>query len=746
MNPEDSARVLQALVREYISPDIDLLPGILAKVEERNRSKMKLGTKLLIAFGVVVLVMAVVLISVPAAANAMRGLFGYIPGVGIVEREAPIRVLAGPASITRDGITVEVTAATLTGDRTHIEYRTFGVPQSAMPDRENVIGCTTLPYLRLPDGTQISHTNNDYGPVPAGINEAVFVMPCIPFTLPGTEPTGWELPLKFVVAPRDFYVGPVIDRSPSPQPSEVTQPAPPPGTSSTTPTVEVARSLTVIKEIETQDGYILVGGLSPQVRREGLASGEMEIKDATGKKVAYTQPENLGLNALGLDPNEFYWEAQFKAAGLTYPLTVSFSGVSLQQADPQATAEFSFDAGPDPQAGQEWMPDEEIELAGHTLKLLSIGVGSRGGYSFEFQGDPQVYSADVQIKGYTPTGGGGGWGGPKGSFTRSVTFVQIPTGVLTVTLSNLTITGDALTWEGQWSPATPRTDLPANPTPQPGLCLAAGTLGQLSPAASEWPGGKALVYEQVVDGAPWGLAVYNLEGGQRQGITTNGNWGALSPDGNEVAYSASDNGIHIIDLATGTDRTLENATGFDLHWSPDGKQIAYVGSGANSAGIFVVGVDGAGGRHVASSDHAAVAGWAPDGAALYFAVPYTGAAAWKIYVLDLASGASQELFTIENGTAKLLNPALSPDGRWIAYRGRDNSSLYLVRTDGSGMHVVMDDSRVAGIAWTRSGWLGASLREPGSNLSKVVLLKPDTCEAYRAPIAPHGDLEGLFIP
>ena len=68
-------------------------------------------------------------------------LFGYIPGVGIVDQSNPIRVLAEPVSVTRDGITVTVTSATLTGDRTQIAYRIFGVPGSAYPDREDVAGC-----------------------------------------------------------------------------------------------------------------------------------------------------------------------------------------------------------------------------------------------------------------------------------------------------------------------------------------------------------------------------------------------------------------------------------------------------------------------------------------------------------------------------------------------------------------------------------------------------------------------------
>ena len=659
---------------------------------------------------------------------AIARLFGYIPDVGIVDQSSPIRVLAEPVSITRDGISITVTSATLTGDRTHIDFRIFGVPSSAYPEREDVHGCWSQPYLRLADGTQlVAQINYGYEPVPANVNKAVFVMPCISSTLPGKVPENWELPLRFVPAPPDLTVMPVIEL---------------------TPAALADNSVTVSKEIETSDGYILIGQFQSQ-NQPGIVTGAQEIHDASGKKVAYTYPqdvnEEVNQEADGMPGTG--WAVQFKAAGLVYPLTISFSGVDIFPADPSATAEFTFDAGSNPQPGQEWTPNQEIQLAGHTLKLVSITANSQGNYSFNFQVDPEVYSASLQIMGYTPNGGGGGGGGglTNGKFNVSLSYSELPNGVLTVTLSNLTLIGDSLTWQGQWSPATIRTDLPANPTPQPGVCLMTNSLAQLDPAPSTLSNGKALIYEKL-DTGTWGLAVYNLDGSQKQVVVPNGNWGALSPDGSRVAYSASNNGIHIIDLASQTEKVLPGSGGFNLHWSPDGKQIAYVGMGngvINS--VFVINTDGTQVRQISDLSYESVIGWSSDGL-LYFVAPYTGGAAWKVYSFDLASGTVEERFTIENGTPKFLNPKLSPDGEWIAYRGRDNSSLYLVRTDGSDMHLVLDNVGAVGIEWSSSGWLGVSLRKANSDESTVVLIKPDGCETYLLPTALHGDLEGLFIP
>jgi hypothetical protein len=697
-------------------------------------------------FLIAVIVVSILAIGPQRVFAAVRWLFGYIPGVGIVDQSAPIRVLAEPVSVTHDGITVTVTSATLTGDRTHIEYRIFGVPGSAYPDREDVMGCTTQEYLRLPDGTQLARIDNDFGPVPAGINAATFIMPCIFNTLPGKAPENWELPLRFVLAPPDLTVMPVIELSPSPQVSLT-----PGASASGTPAALADSFVTVNKVIETSDGYILIGQFQPHSKpgESFQETGALEIRDASGKKVSYTYPldvnneinqESAGMPSVG-------WMAQFKAAGLVYPLTISFSGVNIYLADPGATAEFTFDASSNPQLGQVWNLNQEIQLAGHTLTLVSITADSRGGYSFDFQVDPKVYRASVQIAGYTPNGGGGGGGGglTNGEFNTSLSYAQLPSGVLTVNVSDLTLIGDSITWQGQWSPTTPRTDLQANPTLQSGLCLTADSLAQLQPAPSAMANGKALIYEKL-DTGTWGLAVYNLDGSQKQVVVPNGNWGALSPDGSQAAYSASDNGIHIVDLASLTEKILPGAGGFNLHWSPDGKQIAYVGMGdgvINS--VWVITTDGTPARQISDLSYESVIGWSPDGK-LYFVAPYTGGAAWKVYSHEVTSGTTQERFTIVNGTPKFLNPKLSPDGNWIAYRGQDNSSLYLIRTDGSDMHLVLDNIGAVGIEWSRSGWLGVSLRMTNSDESTIVLIKPEGCEAYLLPTALHGDLQGLYIP
>ncbi|MFZ3071008.1 MAG: hypothetical protein WA110_07810 [Anaerolineaceae bacterium] len=699
---------------------------------------------------VVLLLVAGILIAGPQRVYAeFMKLLGYIPGVGIVDQSSPIRVLAEPVTVTRDGISITVTSATLTGEMTDIEYRIFGVSGSAYPDSEDVVGCSEREYLLLADGSQLAQVNFGYQPVPTSVNEAVFVIPCISNTLPGKAPENWEIPLSFVAAPPDLTVMPVTELSPSPQDSLVTDAPEPPEEESNTPTTTMDSPVMVTKVIETSDGYILIGRYQPQSPAGGPVQvlGGAEIVDASGKKVSYTYPLDVN-EAVNQEPPLTGWAVQFKAGGLVYPLTISFSGVEILPADPNATAEFTFDSGSNPQPGQEWVPDQDIQIAGHTLKLVSITANSQENYSFKFEGDPEVEGANVQILGYTPIGGGGGGGLMNGTFSRSLTYSQLPTGLLTVTISNLTLIGDPLTWQGEWTPERIRTDLPANPIPEPGVCLTEDSLAHLEAAPANLTNGKALLYEQLEGTENWGLVLYSLDGSGKQVVVPSGNWGSLSPDGSQVAYPAED-GIHVMDLATNTEKALTGAEGFDLHWSPDGTQIAYIGMGEGEINsVFVVNADGTQTQIHQISDwsYESVIGWSPDGSQLYFVVPFTGGAAWKVYGFDLASNIAQELFTIENGTPKALDPSLSPDGNWIAYRGRDNSSVYLVHPDGSEMHLVVDNAGAVGIEWSQSGWLGMSLRKENSDEHVIVLVKSDACEAYLLPADLHGDLEGLYIP
>jgi len=71
---------------------------------------------------------------------AVLHLFGYIPGVGIVDQNSPIRLLAEPVSITRDGVTVSVNQVVLTGTETRLDFWRLWCSTFCLPKGGSYIG------------------------------------------------------------------------------------------------------------------------------------------------------------------------------------------------------------------------------------------------------------------------------------------------------------------------------------------------------------------------------------------------------------------------------------------------------------------------------------------------------------------------------------------------------------------------------------------------------------------------------
>lgn len=693
-------------------------------------------------FGILILIVIAFLAIGPQRVIAAVGqMLGYIPGVGIVDQNTPIRVLEEPVSITRDGITVSVNQAYLTAEKTVLDTGISGVPLSAYPKNEAETGCIDREYLRLPDGT----SQDVAAPIPASVNEAVYALPCIPNTIPSAAPTEWELTLRFIPASPDLTVLPVIEVPPS---------APVPTGELATVTEEPLETaeapasalVTVEKVVETEDGYILIGAVKPQVPEGSWLqiTGSAVIRDAEGKKVNYSYPTNWqALAGPSFNQGGDTWALQIKGAGVSFPVMISYGGVVISQVDPTASAQIPFDAGPDPQPEQVWMLNQDVQLAGHTVRLISV-TAYEDGYSFRIDPGPSLSSLSVQIDGYQPDGGGGGGGSWGGIFNTSLAYSELPKGALTLVLSKPLAASPTETWHGQWQPETPRVFAPSAEESASPVCLTAEALSVLQPLPAGLDG-KMLLTEL---NPAQQILLADLDGSQRQVLVSGSGRGALSPDGARLAYS-NEEGITIVELSSGERTVLLDAKGIELHWSPDGNQLAYTAA-EDAYGVFVVDREGqASPRQLSNLGYESIAGWSPDGKELYFAIPSSTNDGFLLRAAEVTTGEVSDLFVLEDSSGKAPMPTVSPDGNWIAYRGSDNSSLYLVRMDGSEGHKVIElpsSYAITGIAWgPGSGLLGVSLITPDTPDGVIVLMQPDNCETYLLPNL-TGMLEGFFIP
>ena len=247
---------------------------------------------------------------------AIMQLFGYIPGVGVVSEDTDIRILEEPVNVTREGITVSVNSMVLTSNESIIDFGTMGVPSSASANVGEGEGCMDMPYLLLDDGTQIDVLGREA--VPADVWDATFVMPCIMGADSAKTPTDWQIPLTFVPAPGDYEVLPVQDVSAAEN-----------ETAQTEESGEGATNLSIEKMIETENGYILVGKLSPasiedQVQQMGVSG----VYDADGKKIVTSYPTDINeyeLMEIKLGDMPFAFE--FAGYDVAFPIRVEVSGV-----------------------------------------------------------------------------------------------------------------------------------------------------------------------------------------------------------------------------------------------------------------------------------------------------------------------------------------------------------------------------------------------------------------------------------
>jgi len=669
---------------------------------------------------------------------AVRQFFtGYIPGVGLVDQSGPIRILAEPVSLTRDGITISVYQAVLTPVETKLEYGVSGVPLSAYPESEAVSGCMEQPYLRLANGAKIDLS----APIPDQINEATFVLPCIFNTLPDRVPIDWELPLSFVAAPPELTIMPVIDVTPKVaiSGSDINQISETPITNLTQSPLA---SITVDSYIETADGYILFGSVRPNIPEGSWLqiTGAATIMDADGNKINYTFPTDVQpLNDSSLSQGGYAWAMQIKGAKVQFPITIRFSGVVISQVDPQASARIIVDVGDNPKPDQVWEINQDIQLGEHTIRLISITANSINGYSFHIDPGSELSGVNVQIDGHQAVGGGGG-SGWRGPFHTSLAYSVLPQGQLTILFTNPLSASFVDSWEVQWQPEIER-EFSASTSDQ-GICWNANTIHSV-PLLPEGLDGR-VVFTQL--NPQLQLVLANMDGSQQQILAAGAARAALSQDGTSLAYSI-DEGIGIQNLISGEYTLMAGIFGRDLHWSPDGNQIAYVSSG-DSYGVFVIEKDGENSKQLSNLGYESIAGWSPDGSTLYYAIPGSGGNGFSLRAVDVNTGDMLELFTLKDSSLKAPMPAISPDGKQIAYRASDNSSLYIVSMDGSPTRLLLDNPALAinGIAWEReSHLLGASLITAAHPEGEIYLIAPDSCETYRLP-GLSGALDGVLVP
>ena len=732
-------QVLDEIARDQLGQDINLSSGILAKMRKVDQKNMK--KKFVLSGSVAVVLVLVILLSIPSVAMAVKRLFGYVPGTGLVEQNVPVRVLKEPVEFKTGDTTILVSQAVTDSNLTRLTYQIDNIPESSSPNLKWEDVCHALPNLVLSDGTVLQpKTINgnswasglsrllEYDALPAEENSIKMTFACIEAGPVTDVLSNIELQLEFIPAPAEMTVYEVVElQTPTPDASQTELPA----------TAASAISLVLNKYVQTDENLILLGALQTDAtgfRLSYIDSNYVHLIDKDGNEIPLEEDYSL------TDPEATSSAAQslpltYRTAGRYLPGEASLviDSVWVQQI---ADDRFTFDAGSNPQPGQTWQVNQTLTANGRTFMINEVMLDQTGtGLSIYYEapeGTANLMLVDLE---HELLGGGGG--DDNTGFTYKEAF---PGGLITVTL-----TGYDELMAGPWQTGVTLPEFADGlvPTPIPDACLTAATWqAALNAGTLEIPQGLSDTLIMAYPTAPdyyYHVLSARLDGSDPIDLGQ-GNGGSLSPDGNKMVYS-TDGGLAFRDMQTGAVTLIPETSKRDSApiWSPDGTKIAFTRGPASGA-------MGAAGPYTLmwmSADGSDVTELLADGEANY-------AQAWMpdsrhlVYTVKTADGSLVNQINVEDGQVSNLTStnyqnssvALSPDGKRIAYEAMmpgEHYAVYVSDLDGSNARLVAnaDPLVVTNPFWSPDGkWLAVTVHDIvlDNTLPNVALVNPETCQ------------------
>ncbi len=722
---------------------------------------------------VVALTAGTLIIGPQRIASAFGSLFGYLPDIGLVQNDGALRLLDSPVTAEREGITLTVQQGAADPTHTVLIYQAEGLSLKAANSQGEAVATGSPVVLLLPDGSFLSMTGASmrgwgtgyqtrlaFPALPAGVSEATLLIYRLETMPAGAAPEDWRIRLSFKPAPPDLKVMPVYELA-STTVTAVPESTPAAGLTPGTANAEAASpalanqstekgiTLSLDKVIEEANGYQLQGSLTWDTQQYAgvifkLFSPQNHLlKDATGQPIPYEMTDDgvYTSNAVAS------WALRTNSKAYPGPWTLTIPTMQVFKAINPGQAAFQFDFGPDPQVGQTWQLDQQLEAASQKLHLVSASydLDDRSQspvirFWFESTGVLSLGISDPanqpDASNQTAGAGGGGSIPAAGEIEANIAYFKKPSGVHTIQMVSISYSLEGL-WQVRWD--APATGLPA-PTQAPEACFSDRKWQQLQnrPAAGLPAGvsGRLLLETNTGQLMPQ-LTVLGPDGSERQEIAIGG-WSALSPDGATVAFIKSNGpSLFLADVKSGLIRPLPNSVGEDYHpvWSPDGQWLAFVRS---LEGVYVIHPDGSGLKQVLDyTGVPSVVGFLPDNRRLVVTV--LGAAGSQVRAVDIQTGQAQDLFTIDN--AKGGSALLSPDGQRLAFSERafgTYSGIYVAALDGSNRRLVaaLESDSVSATTWSPDGaWLALSVAQAdGAKVIETpVLLNLDTCQAYPLP-------------
>jgi hypothetical protein len=399
-------------------------------------------------------------------------MFGFMPGVGMVEETSTLRVLAAPLSAEKDGVSINIIQIAASSEKTiviyeypaiEVDYNTFQPPATFKEDR---------PALLLPDGTRLDVRTGrrissslpntisywlEFPPLPNDINNATLELTRLAGMPPGAAPEDWRISFQVIPAPP----GTVLPLEPVNEPESASPSATEAGTSSpqTPPTIDPAYGIksTLESFVNMDDGYLLIGSVQWDANNyPAYAVDPMidyaTVTDATGRSIEFEviygveKPQNEEFRS--------YWAIKIADTNFQPPLEISITSMVVNF----NAGSFQFEPGIDPQPGQSFPLSVDVLVAGKNVHFSEVQLNrSQFDNNLEFvftaQTEPNFLGdLYVSMPIHQCMGGGGGYPTEPSAELQIYALLcrpDLPPGLLDVQIGGADMFG---AWVVTWQP------------------------------------------------------------------------------------------------------------------------------------------------------------------------------------------------------------------------------------------------------------------------------------------------------
>jgi len=431
----------------------------------------------------------------------IQAVFGFVPNVGLVDTSSPFRQLAEPVSDTREGVTLDIQSAFLSADQTIITYTMSDLPVEIKHAKFGDPECFTPAYLTLPDGSRVEASGSSSGntpdgsyannirfndPVPANFNQATLVFPCLEGTARGKGPEDWQFALTFKPAPENLAVYPAT-LMPSQAKIEdlvpaTAEPAAQPQVESGTPVMPAMivdgdrqEKMAILAVVEKPDAYWVTWAYPGKRDNDIQINGQLYVVpfnpvlyDANGTEQPapdhetqlqlWQYEESLRSQLSGQDQLKYLgsmYTFAIPKSGVAFPVYAKQNVYERSFPEKEAYAEIEFDGSKVQTSDNPVEINQENQLGSVKFTLSAVEKNPYGGYSFLFDGaEGKVVQCQAGLVGYKTNMGGGSSFNPGDPFHfyQAEMYSEIPTGMLTVRVSQPAGLGDLISFIGSWSP------------------------------------------------------------------------------------------------------------------------------------------------------------------------------------------------------------------------------------------------------------------------------------------------------